>query len=179
MAKLKLSPTWDTYYQELNAMFKNDPSVHVVMDDDEYSVKLYVESADKAAALQELLLDEVQFGNVTLKVTVVPANAQNEYRFTRNKNHPKYTELMFRAAFDRNPALSDVVTVQGVFGFSACYIIFKKEVVQYFNDNMGDINGLCSTLYENIASNIFKHDLGAFYCTSANNPDDLGYAFSW
>lgn len=179
MAKLKLSPPWDTYYQELNAMFKNDPEVHVVMDDDEYSVKLYVESADKAAALQELLPEEVQFGNVTLKVTVVPANTQNERLLTHNKNHPGYTELMFRTAFDRNPALSDVVTVQGIFGFSACYVIFKKEVVQYYNDNMSDINGLCSTLYENIARDIFKPDLGAFYCTSADKDESLSPALSW
>ena len=179
MAKLKLSPPWDTYYDELNVMFKNDPSVHVVMDDDEYTVKLYVENPEKADALHELLQEEVQFGNVTLKVTVVPANTQNESRFTHNKNHPKYMELIFRAAFDGNSALYDVVTVQGVFGFSACYVIFNKEVVQYYNDNMSDINGLCSTLYENIARDIFKPDLGAFYCTSANDTGNLSYAFSW
>ena len=179
MAKLKLSPPWDTYYQELNAMFKDDSEVHVVMDDDEYEVKLYVDSGDKAEALRQLLPETKEFGGVTLKVTVVPANAQKEYRLTHNKNHPEYTELMFRAAFDGNSALSDVVTVQGVFGFSACYVIFKKNVVQYYNDNMSDINGLCSTLYENIARDIFKPDIGAFYCTSANDHSHLNYAFSW
>lgn len=179
MAKLKLSPPWDTYYQELNAMFKNDPTVHVVMDDDECEVKLYVDSGDKDEALRQLLPETKEFGGVTLKVTVVPANVPLQTRYVYNKDCDEYIERMFRAAFDGNPALCDVVTVQGVFGFSACYVVFKKEVVQYFNDNMGDINGLCSTLYENIANNIFKPDLGAFYCTSANTLGNLNYAFSW
>ncbi len=179
MAKLKLSPPWDTYYQELNAMFKNDPTVHVVMDDDACEVKLYVDSGDKAEALQVLLPESVKFGNVTLKVTVVPANAPSQARYVCNTDSDQYIENMFRAAFEGNPALYDVVTVRGVFGFSACYVIFKKEVVQYFNDNLSDINGLCSTLYENIARDIFKPDLGAFYCTSANNSENLNYAFSW
>ena len=179
MAKLKLSPPWDTYYQELKAMFKNDPTVHVVMDDDACEVKLYVDIGDKAEALQVLLPESVEFGNVTLKVTVVPANASSQTRYVYNKDCDEYMENVFRKAFEDNSALYDVGTVRGVFGFSACYVIFKKEVVQYYNDNMSDINGLCSTLYENIARDIFKPDLGAYYCTSANNPGNLSYAFSW
>lgn len=179
MAKLKLSPPWDTYYQELNAMFKNDPTVHVVMDDDECEVKLYVDSGDKAEALRQLLPETKEFGGVTLKVTVVPANASSQTRYVYNKDCDGYMERVFRKAFDDNSALDDVVTVRGVFGFSACYVIFKKEVVQYYNDNMSDINGLCSTLYEYVARDIFKPDLGAFYCTSANKDQSLNYAFSW
>ena len=178
MAKLKLSPPWDTYYQELNAMFKNDPSVHVVMDDDEYTVKLYVEDSEKAESLHELLPEEVQFGSVTLKVTVVPSNSMEQGRLVLNKDHYKYLGSLYEAAFYGNSAFENVVTVPGVFGFTACYVIFKKEVVQYYNDNMSDINGLCSTLYENIARDIFKPDLGTFYCTSANNPGNLNYTFS-
>lgn len=179
MAKLKLSPPWDTYYQELNAMFKNDTSVNVVMDDDACEVKLYVDSGDKAEALRQLLPETKEFGGVTLKVTVVPANAPLQTRYVYNKDFDEYMERMFLKAFEDNSALDDVVTVCGVFGFSACYVIFKKEVVQYYNDNMSDINGLCSTLYENIARDIFKPDLGAFYCTSANKDQSLNYAFSW
>jgi len=179
MAKLKLSPPWDTYYQELNVMFKDDPTVHVVMDDDECEVKLYVDSGDKAEALRQLLPETKEFGGVTLKVTVVPANAQDGKHLNFNKDNPEFMDLVFRTAFARNPVLSDVVTVYGVFGFTACYVIFTKEVVQYYNDNMSDINGLCSTLYEYIARDIFRPDLGAFYCTSANNPGNLNYAFSW
>jgi len=179
MAKLKLSPPWDTYYQELNAMFKNDTSVNVVMDDDACEVKLYVDSGDKAEALQVLLPESVEFGNVTLKVTIVPANEPSKTRYVYNKNSDEYIERVFRDAFDGNPAFYDIVTVRGVFGFSACYVIFRKEVIQYFNDNLGDINGLCSTLYETIARDIFKPDLGAYYCTSANKDQSLNYAFSW
>lgn len=179
MAKLKLSPPWDTYYQELNAMFKNDPEVHVVMDDDEYTLKVYVDDAEKAEALQILLHETVEFGNITLKVTVIPANALPAKHKAVSEDSEEYFETLYKTAFKDNPVLVDAQTVHGIFGFSACYVIFRKEVVQYFDDNMSDINGLRSTLYETIAADIFKTAPGVFFCTSPMSGNGLGYAFSW
>lgn len=45
-------------------------------------------------------------------------------------------------------------------------MLFKKEVVQYFTDNLGDYNGYRSTLYENIARDIFGDIVGVFFCTN-------------
>ena len=45
------------------------------------------------------------------------------------------------------------------------FAVFAKEVVQYYNDDLTDINGLKSTLYEDIARDVFDID-GINYCTS-------------
>ena len=50
------------------------------------------------------------------------------------------------------------------------YVVFKKEVVQYFNDSLGDIHGVCSTLMQDIAKDIFEDTEGVYFCTDTENP---------
>lgn len=47
------------------------------------------------------------------------------------------------------------------------YVVFKNCVVQFFNDNLNDIYGNISTLYQDIAREIFADAEweGVFYCT--------------
>jgi hypothetical protein len=44
------------------------------------------------------------------------------------------------------------------------YIVFKPEIVQFFNDDLTDINGLASMLYNQIAYDIFRPELNVSYC---------------
>lgn len=75
MARLKISAPWVLFYRKIEALFKNDPEVRVIFDDEEScDVKLYVENAGKADALMKLLPTVKDFGNVLLTVTVIPAN---------------------------------------------------------------------------------------------------------
>ncbi len=152
MAKVGLSAPWVKFYRELDALFTDDPEVHVVFDEDQFLVKLYVENVDKAEALMQLLPAEKTFGNVTLKITVVPAN------------NTDVTKLeLFQKAFNGNPALSYVRAVQGMFDIN--YVVFQNKVVQFFNDDMSDVHGLCSTLYQEIAKDVFGDSLGVYFCT--------------
>lgn len=157
MAKITLTPPWLTYYHELQALFKEDPTVRVLYDENEYEVKLYVEEAEKAELLYKYLKSEENFGNITLKVTVVPAN------------HPKktgYTNLSpFEIIFKDNAAVSYVHTVNGIIVKDLTYVVFKNKVVQFYTDDIGDINGYCSTLYEDIAREVFTNHEGIFFCT--------------
>ena len=54
------------------------------------------------------------------------------------------------------------------------YIVFKNKVVQYFNDDLKDVNGFCSTLYQKIAKDIFAENgcETACYCTDVS--ENLG-----
>ena len=154
MAILKLSAPWMTYYKELNELFKRDPQVKVVYDDENREVTLYVDDAEKADAITQLLPTEVEFGNVTLKVFVVPAN-----KLLKSKGTD------FEKAFKDNPAVSYTETIRTIFGDDITFVVFKKEVVQYFNDDLFDVNGLCSTLYQDIAKRVFKDVDGVRFCT--------------
>lgn len=160
--KLALSAPWVTFAREISALFDDDPAIHVEYDEDNVEVKLYVEGVEKADAISQLLPVEKAFGGVTLKITVIPANEK--------VTTPKYTEL-FRKAFKDNPVFENAVSVEGIFSNPITYVIFRKRVVQYYNDDLGDINGICSTLYQNIAKNIFADSVqGVNYCTDTVDP---------
>lgn len=154
MKEFKLAPPWITYTNELKAMFRNDPEVNVVYNNDAKEVKLYVEKQDKAEALMMLLPKTKEFGGVKLKVTVVPANGDID------------KEAIFRRAFEGNPAFSDAVTLTGVFNNPITFVVFNPEVVQFWNDNMGDAYGNWNGLMEDVARDVFGDQDGVYYSTS-------------
>lgn len=164
MATLKLSSPWVIYYKELCALFGKDDDVHIVFDEESNTVKLYVEDEQRAAAIESLLPVEKHFGDVTLYINVYPANYKES---TANKfvSVPSNAADIFRMAFSRNPVLSFVREVRLLYNNPMTYVVFRNEVVQYFNDNLGDIYGQCSTLYENIARDVLETPDGVYYCT--------------
>lgn len=168
MAKLKISPPWITFYNEIETFFREDPEVHVIYDEEGYSIKLYVDNSAKASALDKILVHEKTFGNITVTVTIVPANGFGAPAPTK--------EFLYNHALDRNPALSYIQTVNGIFMNGAIYVVFANKVVQYWDDNLGDVNGLRSTLYQEIAKDIFVDCEGVFFCTDVpvKNCSSLG-----
>lgn len=150
---MKLSAPWVTFYRELEALFAYDEEVKVTYDEEAVEVKIYVDNMRKADALTELLPTEKVFGNVTLKINVVPSNKV----LTKAD--------LISEAFNGNPALAYIQHVDSLIG-SFDYAVFEPKVVQFYNDNMQDLNGLKSTLYEDIAKDVFGEDISVFFCTS-------------
>lgn len=155
MAMIKQAPPWITYVSELEQLFKLDDEVHVVYDNDEHNVKLYVENAEKATALMNLIPEKKEFGNVTLTIEVVPTNGCERFNVDNE----------YEAALNGNGAFSFIKVVRGIFTNNITYVVFKNRVVQYFDDNLGDIYGQRSTLYQEIAKHIFGEKDGVFFCT--------------
>lgn len=159
---LNLSSPWVIYARKIQALFSPDPDIHLEFIDDKCELRLYVESQSKAEALMEILPMEVAFGNVTLKIMVVPAD-----------NAIKSKISLFKKAFDGNPIVDHITTVTdpAEFGVGSSYISFKKEVVQFFNDDLTDENRVCSTLYQDIAADIFGEIEDIHFCTAVT-PED-------
>lgn len=154
MDRLKLSAPWETLRHEMEQLFGSDPDIKIAFDEQSYELKLYVDGERKAAALTKLLAKEKTYGNVTVKIEVIPANTTDE----------TIAEL-YKDAFDGNEVVDEVLTVKLPGGGAANYVIFKNEVVQFFNDDISDPQGLESTLYENIADDVFERQGGEFYTT--------------
>lgn len=155
MSNLKLSSPWQELANEFTAMFGADPDINVVFEEGENKiVKLYVDNDKKAAALEILLPSSKDFGNVTVYIEVIPANI----------NHYDGLAEIYEQALSGNPAFSRVVTgSKGLFAMS--YVMFKPEVVQFFNDELSDANGFKHTLYQDIARDIFDPAVGLSFCT--------------
>lgn len=162
MAKLKLSPPWVLYYKKLNALFEYDEDVLVIYDEDEMEIKLYCSNNNKSEALSLLLPNTISFGDVELKITVIPSNEKtNKVKITIN-NPETAIYVLFNTNNDYVESVEVIPTPFGKF----TYVIFVKEVVQYFEDDLSDFYGIKSTLCENIAREIFKDIDGVFFCTS-------------
>lgn len=165
--RLKLSPPWVTYVNEIEALFNPDPEIGVTYDNDNVELKLYVENGEKAQILDKLLPDTKTFGNVNLKITVVPANP---YNTKLDIEYMKPAEI-FNTVFDKNPVFSFVYSVDEIFTNVITYVVFVNKVVQFFNDNLNDVYGNVSTLYQEIAHDVFEDaNLGGVaYCTDVEN----------
>lgn len=176
MAKLKLSPPWSIFYDEIKAMFASDPEIKVVMDEDNYTVHVFVNNPRKSAAIAKILEQDRKFGRVTLKVIVPPPDGIESEVFENDID-------VYKAAFENNPRLSYIIPKRCIFDTSF-FVVFKNEVIQYFNDDISDVNGFCSTLAEDIARDIFIGQKPNF-CTDLPYPTpnrckyskDEGYTF--
>ena len=109
--------------------------------------------------METLLLLSILIGNVTLKIIVDGPIAN--IAFSSQKE-------LFDTAFAGNAAYAYSVTPgSDVWFFSSTYVVFKNCVVQFFADNLNDCHGVISTLYQDIAAEIFEEaDLhGVYYNT--------------
>ena len=141
------------FKNKVEAIFGDDPEITVSYDEEDVFLRLLVANQSKAEALSKILGTSRQLGNVELKISVIPAN-ESESKVE-----------LFRRAFAGNPAVSEVTSVD-VAGFSADYVIFEPEVVQYRSDDLSSIYGIDTTVYEKIADDIFEDHNGVFFCTA-------------
>lgn len=151
---VKLSPPWAIFYQEMNAMFKEDPEINIVYDEGKPEIKLFVENAEKADALMKLLPMQKNFGNVNLTISVIPADQESSSK----------AEL-FKTAFKDNPVFVGVTGSFAPIAPAAEYVMFQPKVVQFYTDDLTDAHGYRSTLYQEIAKDIFGEQSGLYYCT--------------
>lgn len=152
--ELKLAAPWVTAYHELEALFGQDPEVRVEYNDEAKEAALYVESADKAEAIARILPGKLSFGNVTLEITVKPANKE-----------ASDADLVERA-FKGNGAFAGMVTAGKGAPGTFSYAMFKREVVQFYNDELCDPDGMKSTLMADIANRYIERRNGVYFSTA-------------
>ena len=165
--RLKLAPPWITYINKLQALFDPDPQLAFNIDYDKMTVTIAGNNGDKNAALWCLLPEEKVFGNIALKIAI--DGPISNIAFTTQKE-------LFDTAFSGNPVYAYAVTPgDETWFYSATYVVFKNCVVQFFNDNLNDCHGVLSTLYQDIASEIFEDaDLNGVYYNTDIERGNLG-----
>lgn len=154
--KPKLSPPWYTFAKELAMLFQYDDEVEVAdrIDIDQTIVVEVNAPEDKFEALRLLIPDKKTFGNVIVNI---------EVQHVRDKMVP-LPEDVFKVAFRNNPVATVVNRQASEITPSQTFVMFKKEVVQFFNDDISDYHGNKSTLYEDIARDVFPN-AGVYFCT--------------
>ena len=147
-----ISP-WLDLYRKMECLFGEDPAIRLELNEETYTIKLYVEDETKANALAKLLPMHKQLGNIVVNICVVYPN--------EDTNHTR----LFMDAFDGNPILEDVVSGDTPMTEDLAFVIFKPEIVQYHNDNIFSVNRMKTTVYEDLARDIFELP-GVYYNTA-------------
>lgn len=153
MKELKLSPPWNEYANKIKILFEKDSDININYDKDNIVLSLYVDNTDKAVALNHLLPEEIDFGGQKMKIRIVPTNAE--------KNIRQYMKDLFKG----NPIVNRIEDVTGPISNPMTFVEFRKEIVQYYNDNIGDLHGNRTTVIEEIAREVFEKKDGVFFCT--------------
>lgn len=153
---IQLASPWVNFYRELEALFGEDPEIRIEYNEED-NIVIYVDNKEKAEALQELLPFSKDFGNVTVFINIIPCNLER----TLNKS-------IFEKAFKGNPVFAYTVDSKKL---PIHYVVFKNRVVQYFNDALNDAHGVRSTLYQEIAKDVFGEVNGVYFCTDLTDND--------
>lgn len=167
----KLSPPWYTLWNEINASIGNDPDVTVKPLDTQQSpfiVPVQVGSHEKAEAIASILDLRHIIGNITVDVEI-----RDQTGTIVSPKVPQTTEelaKMMETALGGNGWFSEVIA-RPIYpqGPEVIYPVFKKEVIQFFNDDLSDVY----SNYNNVAAFVFKDVLngapGGFsvYCSTA------------
>lgn len=148
---------WVIFSKQIEKLFERDPEIKLEFNDDRTEIKLRVDNPEKADALSRILPTKKKFGNVEVKITVIPSNDES------------YRAKYVKKAFEGNGAFSHFKTVSDIPGVHISnpisYCVFKKEVVQYGADDLGSESGMTSTLYEDLAAEILGPIDGVYFCT--------------
>ena len=162
--KTKLSPPWWTVYNKIKAMFEADPDVTIQPmkeTEDKTGFIIYLDTPDalKAVALNKILKLKYNFGNITLTVKVrVVDNQSKQFNPRTDTDYDSYLD-----ALATTPAVIDIREVEDMCGNKWIVIDFKKEVVQFYNDDLTDFYGNWNGLYTDIATDIFKYNPSVKY----------------
>lgn len=155
--QVKLSAPWETIQHMVAALLAPDTEVEVTELSETskgvYSFDVISKNGKKIAALEKVIKNTFNVGNVTVNVN-----------FIHEREEDEVTAQDFLDAFEGN---SNFVTVadasKGLFNIS--YVIFAKEILQFFNDDLSDINGNMSIIVADAAKNVCNITDGMSFCT--------------
>ena len=152
-AGVGLSAPWVTYFKMVYNVLSGDPEISMprsISDEGDGVYSFYIESpnATKIIALSKVLKNEVEMGNITIKV---------QYRCTDDA----YIELLneqitvkdYEDAFTGNKYFVKIVQEPAPVG-SFDYAVFSRDIITFFNDDMTDYHANAHYIVADIIKDI-------------------------
>lgn len=162
---LGLQSPWYTLYNKIVAIFGNDEELTISNISETkstadakatYTITISSSNAVKLQAIEKILKHEFPMGNIVVKIEFV-------YEESDNVN---ITAADFKNAFSGNPIMSAIKTIETPWKSEMTFVMFKREVIQFYNDDITDIYGNFNGLAEDIARELFNSPTDVIsYCT--------------
>lgn len=157
---MQLSPPWYAYHRKVLALFGGDPQIHIkdlaALDEGKYAYMILIDDAKKARAIKTILLKEIYIGNITIQATILGPDED----LIQSASTDAVT--LFNDAFSGNPIFDKAITVH-FGGQTFNYCIFKKVILQFWNDDMSDYYGNFNGLPSDVAKEILDTE-GVQFC---------------
>jgi hypothetical protein len=153
-----LSPPWYTVRSMLNGTVGASPCVEVGqvnVDQNPYTLDVTACSNKVASSLAVILRRHWRFGNVQLKVRVLdPTGKEVKPRIQPGPDPVAAIRARFETALADNPLFSMILENQGVLDPHNFWVETKKEVIQFFNDDLSDYYGNKNVVAENAFADV-------------------------
>ena len=170
MESMKIEAPWYEMNKKVKALFEGDPDIEVgdIYTNPEghsyqYAFDVLVRRHEKFKALEKVLPEVMEFGNVALGIFLM--DMENLF----DEEHPV---SVYAAIFDGNPRIKDIREARDSAGTVHAFVRFKPEVVQFFHDDISDYNGNWSGLAQDIAKEVFMGNPFIHFCTAGVDEKD-------
>ena len=159
-----LSP-WDTYKHIIFEFFSKDPDINVQDGDMSHEGSVYTfwiesQNSERLAALESIMKNDIEMGNITLHIDFKYANGPVDTYFDPNNGET------WKTAFLGNYNFEKLITQQFSPASVASYAIFGRDIISYYNDNLQDYCGN-SHIIPADAVKQFTVETGVIVCTLA------------
>lgn len=169
--KIKLSPPWTTVEKKIRALFKGDEDITIKpmkrLADGNLELSLEGPDACKMIALNSIMKTKYNFGNFNLNLVFKTTDKKDINPIKINEWFNNLYSI-YEDAFCSTATVIDVKDVQDRTGAENVIIEFKKEVVQFFNDDLTDFYGNWNGLYTDIATDIFIYNPAVKWTINSN-----------
>jgi len=157
--KVGISSPWIETYKKIKALFETDEELEItdcqqLIGANNYAFSIGSRNTAKLKALEKILKSEYVFGNIKLFVN-----------FEYQENLEAVTDMDYKTAFTGNGVLSDIQVSTNPIVDGTTFVLFAPEVIQFFNDDLGDYDGNFNGLAEDIAREIFKEQPNVKFST--------------
>jgi len=153
---LKLSPPQYTYFNFIKHAIGHDDCLEVLEMQEtvegDYLIQIEVQGRRKARALAAILELHKPISNFNVYIEILnngqPVEPQEDYETMRD------FIAMFKTALNTNCYFESVKVGQTLAGSPLIFLIFKKDVIQFFNDDLSDFynnyNGVVAHVFREI-----------------------------
>lgn len=145
---LKIEAPWYRFYKILVSLFANDASINIKCSDvsnEIFAINFTSVDTRKLAAIRKVIGEERQMGNTRVLIT-----------YSDEASPLSLDE--FVAAFKDTGYLVDAKTAETPTGDPIFFPIMKKDIIQFYNDNLNDYYGNLSLTVTDAVKEVMDAD---------------------
>lgn len=159
---VSLQSPWVIYGKMLIGLLTPDPDITITTNYDEgrYTVSVFSDNSAKLAALNNILKNYIQMGNITFVIEYEGIDSDEDELTDITKPEDWVT------AFTGNPNFVSVIKAVPGVPFSFTYAVFARNIISIFSDDLTDYCGNSHFIAADIVKNVAKSS-NVHPCTSA------------